>query len=295
MAATTKKLAYYPGCSLHSTAKELDESFRASAAALSLELTEIPDWVCCGNTAAHATNRLLAAALPANELAKVTDMGLDTVAVPCAACFSRFMVSVSELEDEHMKDDIARVIGRVYGGGVGVDNLIDVYYNEVGVDQLKARTVRPLSGLKAVAYYGCLLTRPPKTTLAEDPEYPTHMDDLLRAMSATVLDWSYKTDCCGASLALCEQSVVVALTKKILRDATTVGADMVVCACPLCQANLDTRQDEIAAADSAFRKIPVLYLSQVVGVAIGLSPDKLGFRRHMVPVEPLLQRAGAAV
>jgi len=285
-----KKLAYYPGCSLHSTAKELDESFRASAGALDLELAEIPDWVCCGNTAAHATNRVLAAALPANELAKVVDMGLDAVAVPCAACFSRFKTSVHELEQEQMRADVARVIGRVYNGDVGVRNLVDVYYDEIGLDQLKARTVRPLTGVTAVAYYGCLLTRPPEVTLAEDPEYPTRMDDLLRAMGATVADWSYKTDCCGASLALCEQSIVAGLTKQILTNAADSGAEAVVCACPLCQANLDTRQDEIAAADPSFRKLPVFYLSQVVGLAVGVPTAQLGFRRHMVPVDGIVNR-----
>jgi heterodisulfide reductase subunit B2 len=292
----SRRVAYYPGCSLHGTAKELDASFRASLAAFDIQLDEIPGWGCCGNTAAHARSRLLAAALPYNELWKVkSNLGLDTVVVPCAACFSRFMVTLHDMQDERKHADIQRVVGRKFTGGVEVDNLVDVFYDLVGLEELERRMTQSLGGVKVAAYYGCLLTRPPKVTSAEDPEYPMHMDEILEVLGARPVDYSYKTDCCGASLALCEQSVVVELTRKILSDAAAAGADMVVCACPLCQANLDTRQEEIAAADPRFVKLPVLYLSQLVGLAVGVPAAKLGFGRHMVPVEPVLRGVGAAV
>jgi len=247
-------LAYYPGCSLHSTATEMDESFQATCTRLGLELREIPGWECCGNTAAHSTNRLLAAALPANELAKVKDdMKLDAVAVPCAACFSRFMTAAHELtEDAHLAADVTEVVGRPYTGGVTVWNMVDVYHDGVGVEALKAKVRKPFGGLKVACYYGCLLTRPPKVTLAEDPEYPTHMDAVVEALGCAPVEWGYKTDCCGASLALCEQEIVVALTRKILENARECGAEALVAACPLCQVNLDTRQGDIAKADPSF-------------------------------------------
>ncbi len=135
-----RTMAYYPGCSLHSTARELDESFRATAAALGLQLQEIPGWVCCGNTAVHSSNRLLAAALPVSELAKVEQlMGLTSVAVPCAACFSRFMAGAHAMQDQEAAADIAAVVGHPYEGTVTIRNLVDVYYDEIGLEVLKAR------------------------------------------------------------------------------------------------------------------------------------------------------------
>jgi heterodisulfide reductase subunit B len=285
----SKRVAYYPGCSLHGTSAELDSSFRATSSMLGLELAEIPGWECCGNTAVHAASRLLAAALPANELTKVrADMHLDTVVVPCAACFSRFMVGRHELDVPEMKADIERVIGRSAQGDVAVRNLVDVYYQEVGLEALAAKVERPFNGLKVAAYYGCLLTRPPEMTLADDPEYPTHMEDVLRVLGCAPVDWSSKTDCCGASLALCEHGVVVDLVHKILRNAVQCGAEAVVCACPLCQVNLDSRQDAIKRLDPAWQPVPVLFLSQVVGRAIGAPAASLGVRKHMVPVERAL-------
>jgi heterodisulfide reductase subunit B2 len=287
-----KTLAYYPGCSLHGTASELDSSFLAGAAALGLVMREIPDWSCCGNTAVHSANRLLAAALPVNELAKVEqDMKLDGVVVPCAACFSRFMSGAHEMDDPEVAADLAAVVGRTYHGSVAVRNLVDLYYTEVGLDDLGAAVVRPFHGLRIACYYGCLLTRPPRVTLAEDPEYPTHMDDVVRALGCDAVEWNYKTDCCGAGLALCEQDVVIDLTRRILRDATACGADAVAVACPLCQINLDTRQAGIAKKYGGWKAIPVIYLSQLVGRAIGVEDAKLGLRKHMVDATAVMAQA----
>jgi len=283
------RVAYYPGCSLHGTAKELDSSFVGTAARLGVDLAEIPGWECCGNTAAHATNRVLATALPANEMAKVKDdMGLERVAVPCAACFGRFMATNHAVADAETARDVARVVGRPYEGGVEVLNLVDFYHDEVGLEALESKATRPFTGLKVAAYYGCLLTRPPKVTLAEDPEYPTHMDEVLAALGCTPVEWTFKTDCCGASLALCEQAVVVELVRRIVTNARECGAQAIACACPLCQVNLDSRQDDISKADPAWAALPIVYLSQFVGRALGVNDTDLGLRKHMVPVEAAL-------
>ena len=282
------RVAYYPGCSLHGTARELESSFVGTAVKLGVDLVEIPGWECCGNTAAHATNRLLATALPANEMAKVkNDMGLERVAVPCAACFARFMATNHEVEDDETARDVAQVVGRPYSGDVGVLNMVDFYHDEVGLEALKAKTVRPFAGLKVAAYYGCLLTRPPKITLAEDPEYPTHMDEILETLGCEPVAWTFKTDCCGASLALCEQAVVVELVRKIVANARACGAQAIACACPLCQVNLDTRQADIKAKDPSWRDIPIFYLSQLVGHAVGAPAAEMGFKKHMVAVPVL--------
>ena len=276
-------LAYYPGCSLHTTAKKLDSSFDATMGTLDVELAEIPGWQCCGNSAGRSANRLLAAALPAAELAKVRDdMKLDAVAVPCAACFNRFQNANHAVGDEAMASDIADVVGRPYDGGVKVLNLVDVYHDRIGLAALEAKVVKPFQGLKVACYYGCLLTRPPKVTLAEDPEYPVHMDEVVRAIGCEPVDWDSKTDCCGAALSLCEQSVVDRLVKKILTNARERGAEAIVCACPLCQINLDGRQAEIRKADDAWVDMPILFLSQMVGRALGVSERQLGSKKAMV-------------
>jgi heterodisulfide reductase subunit B len=287
---SAKTLAYYPGCSLHGTSSEFDASFKATARALGLVLEEIPGWECCGNTAAHSINRLLSTALPVNELAKVEqDMKLDAVAVPCAACYSRFKTGAHEVaESPETAADVRAVVGRAYQGGVDVDNLVDVYHDAVGLDELKAKVTRPFNGLKVACYYGCLLTRPPKVTLADDPEYPMHMDEVVKAIGCEPVQWNFKTDCCGASLALTEQDIVDDLTGSILTDAKACGAQAVVVACPLCQTNLDGRQVEIAKKDPGWRGIPVIYLSQLVGRALGLDEKTLGLGKHLVDIKAVM-------
>jgi heterodisulfide reductase subunit B len=286
----TKTLAYYPGCSLHGTSGEFDASFKATARALDLVLQEIPGWECCGNTAAHSINRLLSVALPVNELAKVEqDMKLDAVAVPCAACYSRFKTGAHEItESEETAADVRAVVGRAYNGGVEVDNLIDIYHDAVGLEALKAKVTRPFAGLKVACYYGCLLTRPPKVTLADDPEYPMHMDEVVKALGCEPVDWDYKTDCCGAALALTEQGIVDDLVARIVKDARDRGADAVAVACPLCQVNLDGRQVEIAKKDAGWKHVPVIFLSQLVGRAIGVDDKELGLKKHLVDVAAVM-------
>jgi len=286
----SKTLAYYPGCSLHGTSGEFDASFKATARALGLTLQEIPGWECCGNTAAHSINRLLAAALPVNELAKVEqDMKLDAVAVPCAACYSRFKTGAHEVADDaQTASDVRAVVGRAYNGGVTVQNLIDVYHDAVGLDELAAKVTRPFAGLKIACYYGCLLTRPPKVTLADDPEYPMHMDEVVKAIGCTPVDWNYKTDCCGASLALTEQQIVDDLVTRILKDAKACGAEAVSVACPLCQVNLDGRQSEMMRGKSDWQPIPVVFLSQLVGRALGLGEKELGLKKHLIDITAVM-------
>ena len=283
-------MAYYPGCSLHGTSGEFDASFKATAKALDITLQEIPGWECCGNTAAHSINRLLSIALPVNDLAKVEqDMRLDSVAVPCAACYSRFKIGPHEVaESEQTAADVRAVVGRPYNGGVEVQNLIDVYHDTVGLEALKARVTRPFAGLKVACYYGCLLTRPPKATLADDPEYPMHMDEVVKAIGCEAVQWNYKTDCCGASLALTEQGIVDDLVGRILKDARDCGAEAVIVACPLCQTNLDGRQLMIAKADPSWKQVPIVYLSQLVGRAIGIDDKTLGLQKAIVDLAAVM-------
>ena len=191
-------------------------------------------------------------------------------------------------EDEQTATDVRAVVGRSYNGGVEVDNLIDVYHDAVGLEELAAKVTRPFAGLKVACYYGCLLTRPPKVTLADDPEYPTHMDEVAKAIGCEPVDWNYKTDCCGASLALTEQGIVDDLVGRILTDAKACGAQAVIVSCPLCQVNLDGRQVEIAKKDAGWQGIPVVFLSQLVGRALGLDDKTLGLKKHLVDIAAVM-------
>ena len=203
------KYAYYPGCSLHSTGKDYDISAQAVCQALGIELHEIPDWVCCGASSGHSTSKLLSVALPVQDLLSAQEMGLDT-AVCCAACYSRLRLAnvtmSSHGSGSKPVDDIVtavdEVVGSPYRGKVGVKHLLEIVTQEYGLDALQEKVQTKLEGLKAAAYYGCLLVRPAEAVAFDDPENPRSMDELITALGADAVDWPYRTECCGASLSL---------------------------------------------------------------------------------------------
>ncbi|MBI4669144.1 MAG: CoB--CoM heterodisulfide reductase iron-sulfur subunit B family protein [Elusimicrobia bacterium] len=285
-------IAYYPGCSLHSTAKEYDESLRAVFTKLGVELKEPEGWICCGASSAHSVDELLAAALPAQNLQLIEDMGAKEVAIPCAACFLRFKTSVYDMkQSKHLEGKVAETIGKKYGDTVTIRHPVEIL-EKMFANGAKNQIKKDLGKIKLACYYGCMLTRPPKVTQFDDCEDPQTMDRLLKQLGAETLVWSYKTDCCGASLALSEPDVVVKLSRDILADARACGAEAIVTACQLCQANLDTRQGQIAKKFNENFNLPILYFSQLVGLALGLEPGKLGFDKHLVDPKPLLRKYG---
>jgi heterodisulfide reductase subunit B len=279
------KVAYYPGCSLHSTAAEYDHTVRASAEALGLELIEPPGWICCGSTPAHSTDHVLATVLPMRTLATVEQMGLDTVTAPCSACFARMKAAAHTMaNDEKMAKEVEAQLGYAYQGTVTVQHLLDTLVDRAGLDKVEASTKKPLTGLKVASYYGCLVTRPPKFTQAEHPEYPTKMDDLMRALGAEPVDWSYKTDCCGGALSLTQTPLALEMTQKILQNAHDCGADVIATVCPLCHVNLDARQSQIGLDF----KIPVLYGTQLMALAFGLGEKQAALNKNLVDPRPIL-------
>lgn len=287
------KYGYYPGCSLHSTGSEYDHSFKAVCKKLNIELEEVPGWVCCGTSPAHASSHLLATALPIKNLALAEYAGLEEIAVPYAACFSRFKVALQETaEDAKLMEETKEIIGSAFQNKVKVTHPLGLLDKlEAGV--IKNNITKDLSGLKVACYYGCLLTRPPKAMEFDNVEYPMSMDRVLEKSGATIVDWSYKTDCCGATFALTETDSVLELTNRILKNAKDAGANVIAAACPLCQANLDTRQTEIEAKFETEYKIPVLYFTQVMGLAFGIEPKELGLTKHLVSTEPVLETISA--
>jgi len=282
------KIAYYPGCSLHGLASEFNTSARAVCKALDVELVEPRGWICCGSTAAHSTDDLLATVLPVTNLAIIERSGLQEVTLPCAACFNRFKTAVYEIEhDPELKQRVDEQIGYAYQDTVKVESLLDVV-EKVGLEAVRKRVQKPLEGLKLVCYYGCLLTRPAHITGAAHPEYPRQMDDLLRALGAEVLDWSYKTSCCGASLSVTQTGVAINLSRRILEEARAVGADAVAVACPLCHMNLDGRQAQLGLDEP----IPVLYFTQLMALAFDLGEKAAALGKNMVDPRPVLQEKG---
>lgn len=271
------RLSYYPGCSLHATAVEYDLSTRAVLQRLGVELIEIPDWNCCGASSAHSLNETLALGLPARNLALAQEEGLDLV-VPCEACFNRLKTAEKVLKEDPIKGEkIERVVGFKYEGGFEVRSLLDLVGNLIGLERLQSMVQRPLSGLRLVAYYGCLLVRPPEVVQFEDPENPQLLNRLLQALGAEPLEWSYATDCCGGSLALTRGDLAKILVTKLASKAREAGAQAMATACPLCQVNLEMRQEEI----------PIFYFTELMALALGVEENWWG--KHLIDPRPLLR------
>ena len=284
------KYGYYPGCSLHATGIEYGISFKAVAEKLNIELTEVPGWVCCGTTPAHSSSHLLATALPLKNLSLAESAGMTELAVPCAACFSRFKMALYDTEkNSALMAEVKDIIGTDYQRKIKILHPLEIL-DKMDETSFKGLVTKNLKDIKTVCYYGCLLTRPPKAAAFDDVEYPMSMDRVLRKAGVTVLDWSYKTDCCGATFSLTETDAVLNLTHKILENAKAVGANAIAVACPLCHANLDTRQAEIEAKYETQYGIPILYFTQLLGLAFGIEPKKLGLSKHLVPAKPVLEK-----
>ncbi|MBM4464384.1 MAG: hypothetical protein FJ014_02250 [Chloroflexi bacterium] len=284
-----QRVAYYPGCSLHGTAIEYDMSTRAIADKIGLELVEPNGWVCCGTTPTHSTDHLLSTVLPLKSLALIEQSGQSYVTVPCPSCFIRFRTAMRDVAaDPELREQVAAQTKYTPSPELTVDHLLTTITERVGIEKVAAAVTRPLEGLKVVCYYGCVITRPPELTGAAEYEYPMNMDRLVQALGADSLDWSYKTECCGVSLVFTQLPIVMDMSHKILDNARKVGAQAIVVACPLCQANLDMRQRQIGEQYGQDYDLPILYFTQLMGLAFGLEPSALGLEKHFVSAEPLL-------
>ncbi len=284
------KVGYFPGCSLHSTAKEFDLSLRAVAGPLGVELEEVRDWSCCGASSAHATDHLLSIALSARNLSLAEEQGLSQVMAPCAACFSRLATARHEMaHDEEQAKVVRPMLARPFKNAVEVQNVVALLQGLVGTIKAKAT---PLSGLKVACYYGCLLVRPPEVAQFDDPEDPTSMEKVVAATGATAVKWSRRLDCCGAAFSLSRVGSVVRLGRAILEDAKASGAQAVVVACPMCHSNLDLRQSAMEARGASLG-LPILFLTQLVGLALKLPRESLGLERHFVSTAGVLKALAA--
>ena len=286
-------LAYYPGCSLRHSAVEFDTSSRVLLQALGLDLMEIPDWTCCGSSPAHMTDHLLAQALAARNLRQASNAGADELVAPCPSCFQREKSAALEIhETEAFRAEVNELLDAPYTGNVQVFNILEVLIDKVGLETIAKLVKTDLSELKVVPYYGCLLARPLDLLPGEtDNEQPMQMDRLLAAAGVTVQWWNYKTECCGASVGVPKKEIQQRLTRKILEQAIAAGADVLVTACPLCHQNLDLRQPQVNAACGTDLSLPIMYLPQVLGLALGFTPAEMLLDQPLVDPAPAVERA----
>jgi heterodisulfide reductase subunit B2 len=282
-------VAYYPGCSLHSTSREFNVSSQAVCQALDINLIEPENWVCCGSSAAHRSDPVAATQLPMENLALIEQSGFEEVTMPCAACFNRHKAALYEIRHHaEQKAAVDLAVGYDYKDSVRVSTLSQAILEHAGPEKVAAKTEKPLSGLRVVCYYGCLLTRPPEVTEAEHHENPMDLDALMAALGAEVVDWSYKTVCCGAAHSLTRPDIVLNLSGNLIKHAREAGADVIAVACPLCHTNLDARQFQMKLEEP----LPVMFFTQLMAVALGLPEKSAALNKNLVDPRPLLRSKG---
>jgi heterodisulfide reductase subunit B len=276
------------------TASDYELSTQAVFRALGMPLVEVDDWSCCGASPAHFYDPLLAVSLAARNLNLARKQGAEQVVTACAACFSRLKVATHEIEhDPKMRQQVEEVLEEPYLGGVRPRHVLEILRDDVGPERIRAAVKRPLTGLKVVEYYGCILVRPPKVMRFDDVENPTCMRQVLEPTGCEFRPWPAKTDCCGASLSLSRAGLVTKLVRRLLIEARDAGAEVIAVACPLCHTNLDLRQLDLLKEKSIDFRLPVVYFTQLLGLSLGSSWDELGLARPVVDTRPVLRKYAA--
>jgi heterodisulfide reductase subunit B len=287
-------IPYYPGCTLSTKAKNYDRSGRAVAAALGLELEELSEWQCCGATFPLMLDDSMALIAPTRVLYQAQQAG-ERVATLCAICFNVLRRSQALLErDPEMLERINWFTEQEYRGDVHVAHFLELLRDDLGWEALAERVVRPLTGLRVAPYYGCLLLRPYEEIGLDDPEDPTILHDLVRALGAEPVDFPYNIECCGSYLTVKDPQVSETLSKDVVASAQAHGAQVIITACPLCQFNLDYPQRETEVGGTG-NGVPILYFTQLVAVALGLPEEDWGAEEHYVDPRSLLAATTVAV
>ena len=286
------EIPYYPGCTLNTKAKGFDNSVRASARALGLELVELEEWNCCGATFPLLVDNMLDLAGPTQVLVSAQQAG-QRLAVACSTCYNVLKRTNKVIrEDEDSREKLNFFLDADYSGDLEVLDLLQILRDDIGFDKIKEAVKKPLSGLRVAAFYGCMVLRPPDEVAYEkDPENPRALDNLMIALGAEAVDYSHRGECCGAYLAVKSVEVTAEMSFAILDSAQQNGAELVVTNCPLCQFNLDRMQKAMGSRHAGFQPIPILYYTQLMGIALGLDSEGFELDRHYVDPRPLLESA----
>ena len=281
---TQEEYTYYPGCSLHGTAHEFEDSVQEVARLLSIRLTEIPDWNCCGASSAHMTDHSLAVDLAARNLQIAEEMGKDLL-IPCAACFHRLKAAEKAIAAE------AKEKGG-QGPQIRIYHLSDWLRRPESLRKIRDAVKTPLKGMRLVPYYGCLITRPPSVTDSGECEDPKSMDLLIQVLGGEVKRWSYKTECCGGSLALGRSDITNVLVSRIVKAADRADAQGILTLCPMCQANLESNQLELKKQDAGHPFLPIFYATELIAACISEPTSTNRWKAHLVDPAELLSPLG---
>jgi heterodisulfide reductase subunit B len=290
------KYAYFPGCSASATGISFTLSADYVGKRIGMELAEIPDWCCCGTSAANVTDADLAVALPARSLALAEQMDPAlTVATPCAGCYSSLAAAVHYArQSEENRTHLEELIDMPYAASADVISFLELMAQPSYREAIAAALTSNLHGLRVASYYGCALVRPSEICDFDDVENPQSMDELMAIAGAEPVDWAFKTECCGASHQISTPKGARTLVERIFEDAAANEAEAIVCACPLCMLNLDMRQKEINTKREAVGKtpfnIPVYYFTELLGIVMGGSTKQLGIDRHFWPAEDIVRK-----
>jgi heterodisulfide reductase subunit B len=283
------RYTYYPGCSLESTSKAYDRSLREVFRLLGHELEELEDWNCCGSTAYMSVAETMALAVCARNLALAEEKG-GTLVAPCSACYTvlsktdRFLREQPELRSR-VGEALAEA-GLAYHGTVTIRHPLDVLVNDVGLEAIAAKAARRLDGIKVAPYYGCQIVRPERGF--DDREVPMALDRLFERLGATVVAYPMKVRCCGGMLMTTVDEVGLRLSYELLQCAVDAGAEVIATTCPLCHINLEAYQGAINRRFKARIRIPVVFFTQLVGLALGATARDVGLDTHLIPFEPAL-------
>jgi len=277
-----KYYSYFPGCSAEAAASPLGLSVLPVAKELDMDLIELEDWNCCGSTPYGSVDKLEATCMAARNLALAEKKGFDLV-TPCSNCFVILHSANTHLKElPRLREQVSEALAAAsldYSGGVRVRHLAEVLYSDITPEVIGAKVTKSLNGLKVAPYYGCQLVRPDGF---DDPESPHSLDELVASLGADVVSWPLKAHCCGSSLVMSEQELALELINKLLRNAQENGAQCLVTPCPLCQINLDAYQSQVNSKFKTHYHLPVLFLTQLIGVALGITTNVLGLQRNIV-------------
>ena len=285
------KYAYFPGCSAEATGKAYDISTRSMCKKLGVELVELNDWNCCGSTSYFSARELLSFAISARNLAIAEQMGAENLIATCNACYTvlaktnKYMAQSPELAEE--VNEALGQVGRNYAGSVKVRHLAEVLMTDLGADVIAEKVQRRLTGVKVAPYYGCQFTRPMGGDW-DDYEFPLTLDKLFTAMGATVVDYPAKSKCCGGMMMMTTADAALKMCNDLLQCAADAQADVIVCACPLCEMNLEAYQPKVNAKYGTSFRIPVVYFTQLAGYALGCDPRELALEKQIIPVDAVL-------
>jgi len=278
------KYSYYPGCAQHGTAVDYRKSVEAVFNRLGIGLEEVKNWNCCG--ALHVPDKTIKTALCARTLASAK--GPD-IATPCNLCYSNLMRAHTELKDSTLRTRINDVLTEKYGGNTKPKHLLEVIVKDIGLQKLEEQVKRPLK-IRAVPYYGCLLTRPENDF--DSAENPKSLDNLILSLGAEPVKYYYKTKCCGGPILITNEDIALGLAKDLLVMAKESGADCVVVTCPMCHLQLDAKQKAVESRFNIKIDLPVIYFTQLVGLAMNVDQKELGLLQHLVPTDKLIAKIG---